>query len=527
MTVFQFDEWLPDQQALATQGMVRVENALPGPSGYVPARRLTASVQPLESRPYAAIETSDYSQVLYQFAATQDKLWRNTGGQFTDISNGVYTTSPTDGWEFVQWKDKVIATNYANLLQIATLGTGNFADLTGATTEGGDSLRAAHIAVIRDHIVVGNTYDTVDTEQPSRVRWSAFNDETKWAVDPTTLSGFQDLKVSRIVRIIGGEYGVVFQPGRIWRMTYVGAPQVFQFDEVIDNIGILAPGAVVRLGDSVYFWSYQGFYELIGGQRVRPIGANKVDNFAINDVDDGNLNRISCAADPRSQRIYWSYPGDGSVGGAPNRLLVYDVSRDRWSLVDDKVELLWVSGGLGLNIDADHDNVASDPNNLDDTGDAGDVPPYIADPPNDPNYQFEDGLSYDDPRWGGTTRALAGFDENYASGFFDGENLTAVFVTKEFSLFNGRRGLVTGFRPLVDRSSCNGGSCKASVFTRQSLVGDATKATTDLVPRAEGKVPCRVNARYHRIRLEVAGDWNFATGIQVDDEDLKPSHGRD
>src|SRR5690606_8482560 len=154
-------------------------------------------------------------------------------------------------WQFVSWKNKVLATNFNDNPQQITFGAGNFSNLTTA-------FKARHITTIRDFVVVANTSDATDGLVPSRVRWSAFNDETDWTVSPSTLSDFNDLKIAPVIRILGGEYGIICQRNSIWRMTFVGAPIVFQFDEVLPGFGPIATGAIAQDGDLAYFLSDRG-----------------------------------------------------------------------------------------------------------------------------------------------------------------------------------------------------------------------------------------------------------------------------
>src|SRR5690554_5673622 len=72
-------------------------------------------------------------------------------------------------------------------------------------------------------------------------------------------------------------------------------------------------------------------YALIGGQRVEPIGDQKVDRFIWRSVDQGNLHRISAAIDPINKLYILCYPGSGSANGTPNRLLIYNWTIGRWS----------------------------------------------------------------------------------------------------------------------------------------------------------------------------------------------------
>src|SRR5690606_20449628 len=83
---------------------------------------------------------------------------------WTDVSRyGGYTTLDGEAWEFVQWKNRVLATNFNDWPQFIDFGGAEFDDLTS-------DLRGRHIAVVRDHVVFCNTWDPVDGEVPERVQ---------------------------------------------------------------------------------------------------------------------------------------------------------------------------------------------------------------------------------------------------------------------------------------------------------------------------------------------------------------------
>jgi hypothetical protein len=213
-------------------------------------------------------------------------------------------------------------------------------------------LRFRHVAVVRDYVVAGNTFDSVDGTVRDRVRWSAINDETDWTVSPVTGADYRDLKKGGgIQRIVGGDFGIICCERNTWAMSFVGSPTFFVIDEVIPNVGTLAPGAVTVLADTVFLWSEHGMYALQGGRNPVQIGEGKVDQFLRNDLDDDYAYRISSVADPASGRVAWAYPGAGNIGGRPNRIVVFDTKVNKWGIIYEEVELLWRSGGTATTLE--------------------------------------------------------------------------------------------------------------------------------------------------------------------------------
>lgn len=487
MPMIPFGEWLPDAAALGNPGALRAANCFPGPTGYKPAHALQVTTNALDARPRGAISVFDKDGNVRQYAGDAAKLYELSGQTWGDksIATG-YATATGERWEFALWKNKILATNYSNNPQQSTMGAAAFSNLTTA-------FRARTIAVVKEHVVMGNTTDGV-TATPNKVEWSATDDETDWSGGATVLQGSKVLPSGgEIKRIIGREYGTVFCQASVFRMAWVGSPTVFQFDEVLAGIGILAPGAVASQGNVDFFASTHGFRALEFGTRNVPIGAGKVDKFFADDLDLDHLDRIVSAADPLSGRVLWAYPGAGNVSGLPNRALVYDPTLNRWSLLEIQVEFIWPALGAATTLEG-LDSISADLDALE--------------------------TSLDASRWKGGGPALAGFDSAKKSGFFDGSVLDAEIDTAERELIPGRRAILSGVRVAVD-----GGTSTVTAATRNAQSEEPSFGTA-VSARDSGKHPIRTNARYHRFRVNISGDWTDAIGIDLDREDVKTGAAR-
>lgn len=336
---------MPDAADLGNPGVIRAVNMFPGLNGYLPVPSLQTVTGTTTARPRGAIEAVDASNNVFQYVGDETKLYQLSGSTWNDVSLSAYATGTEERWEFVRWKEKILATNFSDNPQSITLGGSNFANMTTA-------LKFRHIAVVGDFVVAGNTFDATDGTVRDRVRWSAFNDETDWTISPTTLSDFRDLKTGGgIQTIVGGQYGVIVSEKSTWRMTFIGSPQVFRIDETVPGIGALSPGSVTNLGENVFMLSNHGFFVVSGGSAATPIGAGRVDQFVLNDIDEDHLHRIYSVADPKSGRLLWAYPGSGNTSGRPNKIVVYDSKLNKWSIINQELELIWRSGGVATTLE--------------------------------------------------------------------------------------------------------------------------------------------------------------------------------
>lgn len=494
MAVIQFADWTPDAADIGSSGAITVTNAVPSRTGYQPFGALSIVTAAISARPIGGIEAFDNSGTSYQYVGDAGNLYELNENDltWTEVSKAAttYATASTDYWEFVRWENKVLGVNFADNPQQITFGGANFTDLTTA-------FKARHITVIGDFVVMGNTYDGSDGNVPNRVRWSAQGDETDYTVSTSTLSDYRDLTTGgAIQKILGGEVGIIISERSVFRMSYIGAPVVFQIDEVMPDIGTPSPGSVCRLGDSVYFLSSQGFIELIGnGTGINYIGAGKVDRFFLGDLDPDYYHRMSCISDPTTNRIAWAYPGSGNTSGRPNKIIIYDRTFQKWALIEEEVEFLLRAKGIGVTLDE-----------LDSLG-------YT-------NIDTMD-VSLDSALFKVSANQFGAFDEDYKLGFFRGNAKTATLITQETELNAGYNTFLTAFRPLVDM-----GTVTARVGHRARLSDDVTW-TSSLSQSTSGRFTQRVNDRFHRFELTISGsDWTDAIGVIVDPKDARRGSGR-
>ncbi len=477
-----FGEFLPDQPGLGNPGATLATNVLPMRSHYRPIKGLSVYSNALDENMQGAIGVTKRSGEVYVFAGDASKLYRinrSSAPNFEDVSQaGTYNTPDDRRWQFTQFGDKILATNFEDPIQSFDLeSSSTFTDL------GGTPPKAHHLAVINNFVVVGNTWDSTDGHRPNRVRWSAIDNAENWTVSASTQADFQDLQGEggRIQAVIGGDYGVIIQERSIWRMTYVGSPLVFQFEEVEKNRGTFSPNSVVHVGGRVFYLGESGFY-MFNGQESIPIGANKVDEYFLDDLERTFLPNITAAADPINKLVYWSYTGAGHTGGRPNKILVYNWELGIWASGELETEGLFRSVTMGESLDS-LDTISG---SLDDLA-----------------------YSLDSSVWVGGAPILAAFNTDHKLCFFNGANLDATLETKEIALREGERTHVQGVRPILD-----GGTTTVQIGSREGL-NDSTTWSSEITTNNIGVADCRSNARYHRFRLNLTGNWSTVQGLEL------------
>lgn len=475
-------EWLPDQQNLNNPGAF-ITNAVPTKPGYRSWNGLLATGAALPARSIGMFSTVSSAGITYNFAGTAAALYTATSTEWDDVSKvGGYAVAEGGRWQFEQYGNLVIAVGYPGVPQKFDIDTPTvFADLSATAPA------ARCVAVVRTFVVLGNVGNT-----SNRVQWSPYNTpDGDWTPSPTTLAGWADLAGAggAIKAIVGGEYGVVFRENSIFRMTFVGAPTKFQFDEVEPGRGTPAGGSVVRHGRLIYYLGQDGFYVHDGVQSY-PIGKNKIDKTFLDDVDMGSPERIAAAIDPVNSLVLWAYPGANSEVGQPNRLLFYNWSEKRWGYAEQVTEMLGSYRSTGYTMD--------ELGGIYDTME--DMPPY----PMDSRF------------WGAGNLMLAAFTSDYELAHFAGDPLTATVETPDFAPIQGRRALLTMVKPLIEGGT-DFTTLAVGVKDRpgEVIAFDGNSHTFDVW----GEAQPYVSSPYMRLRFTIEDGFDHFWAVEINGQD--------
>ena len=473
-----FGEWMPDQPAI-TGALTEAKNVVSQAVGYGPLPQPVAIAQGAGENLKTLYATKNGLGVTQLFAGGTSKVFTASNlGAFTDVSGTSYATAEVDRMRFTQFGSVVIFANNADKLQGFNLdSSGAFADLSASAPV------AKYVTIVRDFVVCANTLE-VTTRYPNRVRWSGINDETEWIYSQSTQADYQDIPDGgNVVGITGGEFGLVFLEKAIHRMSYVGTPFVFQFDNISRGTGCLTENSIVQWQGLSFFLSDDGFY-MCDGQSVKPIGAEKVDRWFFDNCDLTRFDQMSASIDPVRKLVIWNFVSSGSL----RKLLIYNFKTGKWTNAEALTDYI-ASASTGSVTLEQLDSISA---SLDDLGPSLDASSFIG------GQNFMGGLKEDDI---------------YA---FTGLPRTGEIITGDVDV--GAQSVVTLAKPQVDM-----GSATVSVGSRIRL-GDELTFSTPVAASSENRVPLRSSGRYHRFKINPTGDnWSNAVSLDVD---IVPQGGR-
>ena len=468
-TKLTFGEWMPDQPSVSG-ALTDAKNVVSQAIGYgpfpAPVTFSTSNAAEDLTSLYAAKQPNGDTAL---FAAGLTKIYTVSGvGAITQVKTGM-TTANADRVRFTQFGKTVISCNNADKLQAWTLGTStSFADLSATAPI------AKFITVVRDFVVCANTFET--TQQQYRVRWSALNDETDWTENVNTQSDYQDIPDGgQIVGIRGGEFGLVLMEKGITRMSYIGTPFIFQFDNISRGKGCIAAGSIAQVQGVTFFLSDDGFYSC-DGQQVTAIGSEKVDRWFFANADESAFDTMSAAIDPVRKLVIWNF----KTTFAQRKLVIYNFRTQKWTY-----------GDAGTDFISDASTSATTLEGLDSISNSIDALT----------------VSLDSILYMGGKYFLGGTSGAYVVTY-NGANATANIVTGDLNA--GGRSVVTLARPLID-----GGSATVSVASR-TLLSEQTSFGTAVAADSDNRVSLRGNGNYHQFQVTPTGTWKTAVGLDVE-----------
>lgn len=280
-------------------------------------------------------------------AGTQSTLaWMNNDtSEWTEIASGL----GADGTRFkgAVLNGKAFFTNNNDAPRVHELGAA-----TSATIPGLISTKARIVISFSGVIVWMNVLET--DPQPTRVRWSNYQDGADYTTDDLTqdVTGFQDLdygdEILAAIELFNSVY--IFTQRSIWRMSAnptTDTTFVFQriYTEPESKNGCLAyPNTLVSDGKALYWWSRDSIwrYDPYTPAPETPEWLLKGSGHIFSDSHPDRLETRCCESPigryrPETKELWFSYPLSSTLETPTclnNRSLVFHVEHKTADVVD-------------------------------------------------------------------------------------------------------------------------------------------------------------------------------------------------
>lgn len=265
-----------------------------------------------------------------------DSTGINTGSVLsgTGIASGTYVTS---AWDF------------SNSVTISTATTSSHTLSDVSFSYSGRHVPSTVNVIIdspiNDFVIAcGSTpYDPTSfltTFDPLLVRWCDSGNAYEWVPEVTNQSGEQKLSHgSYIVTAINTRQEIlVWTDTALFSMQYVGAPYVWSFSLLDQDVSMASQNAALTVNNVVYWMGRDKFFMYSGRVETLPCTLRQ---FVYSDINYNQLSQVVAGANEGFNEVWWFYPSSNSM--INDRYVVYNY-----------LERLWYYGNINRSFWSEH-----------------------------------------------------------------------------------------------------------------------------------------------------------------------------
>ena len=452
----------PDMEPTTPGILTDCTNLIPyeaGMRGAPAAVSVGANALAAECRGIASVSKLDGTRRV--FAGTPSQLYELQGTAWTLRSAATYSLGSDDRWSFIQYADSTLAATPTAAVQRSTSGA--FAAISGAPT-------AKLIEAAQGFAIALNTSSYTD-------EWycSAYLDEGNW-----TLSVANQCVKGRLIGGSGpinaarrfGDDVVAYKGASMFVGRYVGAPEVWRWTQVSNDVGCVGQDAVVDTAIGHVFVGKDNVY-VFDGTTPRPLATGVIRDWLMADMVGVYQFKTQLLWDRAFNRV-WVFYAQAGGNGTVNRCAVYHVLTKRWGLAHQTIEAVV--------------------NYTSPTFDYDGGTPIVT------TYDSGPSISYDSIYWvtGAVTPTIV-----------NGSHVVASLsgVTQSSSMTTGDYGDDEGYRLCRNlRIRFGQAPTSSSVTGYTKDASGITAASVSTSTQADGRHNLRQTARWHRFKADFSGD---------------------
>ncbi|MCP4385334.1 MAG: hypothetical protein GY798_28640 [Hyphomicrobiales bacterium] len=486
-----FGAWRPDPYTIDSKFSPEIKNCLPSSAGWKPFPGLAADTDAVGSDVRGAFvaRTSDGGVAI--FCGTATRLYKLNGSTWTNVtrsSGGDYSLAADNYWSFAQQDNLLYAVQAGDAPQQINVDSGtNFAAVSGSPPTARYVKAVGNFLFLLD---LTSNQGPVATSGRIQVAWSGFRDFDFWTFGEKSSDFGTFFSGGHVMGMTSKQTGLLFQQNAVNRFQRVGDRRVWVFDKVEAAQGTKSPHSIIEHQGVAYYYGTDGFVASSPGAFTAEAGVEWVDEWFKTEVNIERIKTVIGALDPTRPRFFWLFPSDGNDSYVLDRIIGFDKPTQQWFHADVDASFIFSATTAGTTLDG----LDSDYSELED------VP-----------------ASLDSDLWKGGAPRLGGFTSDQKLGYFTGNALAATLRTAKVQPIKGRRGFVSGFRPITDAQNVQG---RVAVTERpQTAVTWLTQnGLTD-----QGMIPARASARFHQFECTIAAGqtWSDIRGVDFGDGDVR------
>ena len=174
--------------------------------------------------------------------------------------------------------------------------------------------------------VPGNSATTFN---PMIVRWSDQGNAYQWVPQLTNQSG--EYLLTNGSYIMGARATrqeiLVWTDSCLYSMQYLGAPYVWGFQVLMDNISVMSPNSMITINNVTYWMGRDRFYMYSGRVEVLPCSLRQ---YIFADINQDQAYQVFAGANEAFNEVWWFYVSQSSANTVVDKYVVYNYLDRVW-----------------------------------------------------------------------------------------------------------------------------------------------------------------------------------------------------
>jgi len=189
-------------------------------------------------------------------------------------------------------------------------------------------------SVIQEFVIAfgSNPYspnNSATTFNPMTVRWSDQANPYQWVPSITNQSG--EFLLTNGSYIMGARATrqeiLVWTDSCLYSMQYLGAPYVWGFQILMDNISVMSPNSMITINNVTYWMGRDRFYMYSGRVEVLPCALRQ---YIFADINQDQAYQVFAGANEAFNEVWWFYVSQSSSGTSVDKYIIYNYLDRVW-----------------------------------------------------------------------------------------------------------------------------------------------------------------------------------------------------
>jgi hypothetical protein len=167
------------------------------------------------------------------------------------------------------------------------------------------------------------------TFNPMLVRWADQANAYQWIPQLTNQSG--EYLLTNGSYIMGARATrqeiLVWTDSAIYSMQYLGAPYVWGFQVLMDNISIMSPNSMITINNVTYWMGRDRFYMYSGRVEVLPCSLRQ---YIFADINEDQAYQVFAGANEAFNEVWWYYVSQSSANTVIDKYVIYNYLDRVW-----------------------------------------------------------------------------------------------------------------------------------------------------------------------------------------------------